>query len=223
VSRIYRTGSLEVAALVDVDLDIHSGEYVAVMGPSGSGKSTLLHIIGCLDRPSRGTYLLRGRMVADLGDDELARLRNRELGFVFQNFNLLPRMTALRNVEQPLLYRAMRPGERRRRAVEALERVGLGPRLTHRPNELSWGECQRVAIARAMVNRPSVLLADEPTGNLDGRTGREILGLFRRLNREGVTVVLVTHSPEVADEASRVVMLRDGRLVGERVSGGVKG
>jgi len=216
VSRVHRTGSVEVAALQGVDLDVEAGEFVAIVGPSGSGKSTLLHILGCLDRPTAGQYLLKGRPVDGLSDDELAVVRNRELGFVFQSFNLLPRMSALRNVEQPLIYARVPAAERRRRAAEALERVGLGHRLHHRPNELSGGERQRVAVARALVNNPSVLLADEPTGNLDTRTGRDILALFRQLNEAGVTVILITHDMEVAAEARRIVEIRDGRIVGER-------
>lgn len=216
ITRVYSTGSVEVTALQDVDLDVPAGDFLAIVGPSGSGKSTLLHILGCLDRPTRGQYLLNGRPVDGLSDDELARLRNRELGFVFQSFNLLPRMTAQRNVEQPLIYARVPAAERRRRASQALERVGLGHRLHHRPNELSGGERQRVAVARALVNNPSVLLADEPTGNLDTRTGRDILALFHELNQAGVTIVLITHDLEVAGEARRIVEIRDGRIVGRR-------
>lgn len=219
VGRIYRSGALEVEALRDVNLAVERGEYAAIMGPSGSGKSTLLQILGCLDRPTSGTYFLNGRPVSGLSDDELAGVRNRELGFVFQTFNLLPRMTALRNVEQPMIYGGVSPAERRRRALLALERVGLADRAHHRPNELSGGQRQRVAIARALVNRPAVILADEPTGNLDTRTGREILALFEGLNAGGTTVILVTHDAEVAAHARRVIVIRDGRVVEDRREG----
>ncbi len=223
VGKVYRSGAVAVEALRGVSLTVRRGEFVAVMGPSGSGKSTLLHILGCLDRPTTGTYLLNGRPVTDLSDDELAAVRNRELGFVFQSFNLLPRMTALGNVEQPLIYAGVPPAERRRRALEALARVGLAERARHRPAELSGGERQRVAIARALVNHPAVILADEPTGNLDSRRGAEIVALFGRLNAEGATIVLVTHDPEVAASARRVIVIRDGRVVEDRPAAGEAG
>ena len=191
---------------------IESGEYVAIMGPSGSGKSTLMNLIGCLDTPSEGSYLLNGHQVRELDDDELARIRNEEIGFVFQTFNLLPRATALHNVELPLVYAGVPRGVRRSRALEALGRVGLADRVTHRPNELSGGQRQRVAIARALVNAPAILLADEPTGNLDSRTGQEIMALFKRLHEGGNTIVLITHESEVAGYAHRVIHLSDGQV-----------
>lgn len=215
VTRIYGEGEAAVAALRGIHLTIHAGEYVAIMGPSGSGKSTLLHILGCLDRPTEGRYWLDRELVNDKDDDQLAVIRNRKLGFVFQSFNLLPRMTALRNVEQPLIYAGVPPAERQERSIAALTRVGLGHRIHHRPNQLSGGEMQRVAIARALVTRPAVLLADEPTGNLDSRSGAEILKLFRELHSEGVTICLITHDAAVAQEAQRVVYIRDGQIVDE--------
>jgi putative ABC transport system ATP-binding protein len=218
VERVYRAGATEVRALQGVDLAIFPGEMVAIMGPSGSGKSTLLHIMGLLDRPTSGRYLLEGVEVSTLDDDARSRLRNRKIGFVFQAYNLLPRATAVENVELPLLYAGVVRG-RRRRAIEALERVGLGHRLHHRPTQLSGGEQQRVAIARAVVNNPSLILADEPTGNLDTKTGQEIMALFRHLQGQGITVVLVTHEEDVARWADRIVMIRDGRIVGERRDG----
>ncbi len=218
--KIYRVGMEEVRALDGVDLDIDAGEYVAVMGASGSGKSTLMNLIGCLDTPTSGSYVLNGQQVSGLDDVELARIRNREIGFVFQTFNLLPRSTALANVELPLVYSRVARTERRERAREALERVGLANRMTHVPNELSGGQRQRVAIARALVNRPSILLADEPTGNLDSRTSQEIMQLFRELNAAGNTIVLVTHEQEVAAHARRNVVLRDGRVIEDRVVAG---
>ncbi|GBD10509.1 putative ABC transporter ATP-binding protein YknY [bacterium HR23] len=218
IERVYRMGSVAVHALRGVDLAIYPGEMVAIMGPSGSGKSTLMHIMGLLDRPTAGRYLLEGQEVHRLGDSALARLRNRKIGFVFQAYNLLPRATALENVELPLMYAGVVRG-RRQRAMDALERVGLGHRLRHRSNQLSGGEQQRVAIARALVNNPSLILADEPTGNLDTKTSQEIMALFRQLQREGMTVVLVTHEPDIARWAERVVVMRDGRIIEERRDG----
>ncbi|MBT9259034.1 MAG: ABC transporter ATP-binding protein [Clostridiales bacterium] len=215
IRRVYKMGPTQVEALKGIDLEIGEGEYVAIMGPSGSGKSTLLHLVGCLDRPTSGRYFLAGQEVSTLTDDELAHIRNQKLGFVFQSFHLLPRMSALRNVEQPLIYARVPAGERRRRAAEALERVHLGHRLHHKPNELSGGERQRVAIARALVNGPALLLADEPTGNLDTATGEEILALFDELHRKGTTILLITHDPEVARRAQRVLRIRDGAFVQE--------
>jgi putative ABC transport system ATP-binding protein len=210
--KTYTMGAEQVHALRGVSLAIERGEYVAIMGPSGSGKSTLMNVIGCLDTPTRGTYLLNGRRVSDMNDNELARIRNREIGFVFQTFNLLPRASALDNVALPLVYGGVSRPERETRAKAALEMVDLLPRLAHRPNELSGGQRQRVAIARALVNRPSLLLADEPTGNLDSKTGAEIMALFARLHETGNTMVVVTHEADVAAFAPRVIHLRDGQV-----------
>ena len=216
VSKIYRMGDVEVPALDHVSLGIEPGEFVAVMGSSGSGKSTLMNIMGCLDRPSAGRYLLRGREVSLLSPAELASVRNRFIGFVFQHFNLLPRTSAIENVELPLLYADVRTAERQRRAREALEQVGLGNRIQYLPAQLSGGQQQRVAIARAIANRPQLLLADEPTGNLDSRTSIEVMALFQRLGTTGLTTVLVTHEPDVARFASRVITFRDGRIASDK-------
>jgi putative ABC transport system ATP-binding protein len=212
LEREYDMGGEIVHALRGVDLTIRKNEFVAVMGSSGSGKSTLMNLIGCLDSPTRGEYWLNGHRVSELEDDELARIRNREIGFVFQTFNLLPRATALHNVELPLVYAGAGARERRDLALEALKRVGLADRVQHKPNELSGGQRQRVAIARALVNRPSILLADEPTGNLDSTTSQEIMGLFQALHNEGQTIVLVTHEVDIAAHALRQIHLRDGRV-----------
>jgi putative ABC transport system ATP-binding protein len=210
--KTYVMGSEEIHALRGVTIQIERGEYVAIMGPSGSGKSTLMNLIGCLDTPSKGTYLLNGKRVSDMNDNELARIRNEEIGFVFQTFNLLPRATALHNVELPLVYAGVGAKDRQVRARAALEMVELTSRMTHRPNELSGGQRQRVAIARALVNNPSILLADEPTGNLDSKTGAEIMALFKRLHQAGNTIVLVTHEADVAAFAHRSIHLRDGQV-----------
>ena len=212
LTREYDMGGEVVRALRGVDVTIRRNEFVAIMGPSGSGKSTLMNVIGCLDSPTSGEYWLNGHRVSELGDNELARIRNKEIGFVFQTFNLLPRATALHNVELPLVYGGVGAKDRRDRAEEALRRVGLADRVTHRPNELSGGQRQRVAIARALVNRPSILLADEPTGNLDSATSTEIMALFEELFREGQTIVLVTHEHDIAAHAARQVHLKDGRV-----------
>ena len=216
--RVYQVGEIEVRALDGVDLDIAANEYVAIMGPSGSGKSTLMNILGCLDTPSAGSYRLKDKEISERTDDELAQIRNQEIGFVFQTFNLLARADALHNVELPLVYAGMRHEERRKRAKESLELVGLGDRMKHKPNELSGGQRQRVAIARALVNRPSIILADEPTGNLDSKTGEEIMAAFEAIWRQGNTVILVTHEPDVAEHARRIVRMRDGRIESDLVN-----
>ncbi|HUG27153.1 MAG TPA: ABC transporter ATP-binding protein [Gemmatimonadales bacterium] len=213
--REYLMGTERVLALRGVSVEIRRNEYVAIMGPSGSGKSTLMNLIGCLDTPTGGEYWLNGQEVSRMSDDALARVRNREIGFVFQTFNLLPRATALQNVELPLVYAGLTSRDRHARATQALERVGLGDRMTHRPNELSGGQRQRVAIARALVNEPSILLADEPTGNLDSVTSEEIMRVFGDLHAQGQTVVLVTHEPDIAAHADRVLMLRDGLVASD--------
>ncbi len=210
--RTYQMGAEEIHALRGVSFVIEKGEYVAVMGPSGSGKSTLMNLIGCLDTPSRGTYVLRGKVVSEMNDDELAQIRNREIGFVFQTFNLLPRASALHNVELPLVYAGMPKEARLERARHSLEMVDLADRVHHKPNELSGGQRQRVAIARALVMQPSILLADEPTGNLDSATGEEIMRLFDRLHRDGHTIILVTHERDIADHARRTITIRDGKV-----------
>jgi putative ABC transport system ATP-binding protein len=212
ITKEYVMGEAVIQALKGIDLTIHRNEYLAVMGPSGSGKSTLMNMLGCLDTPTAGRYEFNGKDVASMEDDELAEIRNREIGFVFQTFNLLPRSTALQNVELPLIYGGVAPEERRLRAAEALAAVGLMERVYHKPNELSGGQRQRVAIARALVNRPSIILADEPTGNLDSHTGEEIMALFESLYASGNTVVLVTHEEHIAEHARRVVRLRDGMI-----------
>ena len=210
--RTYQMGSEEIHALRGVSFEIQPGEYVAVMGPSGSGKSTLMNLIGCLDTPSKGRYVLRGKVVSEMNDDELAAIRNREIGFVFQTFNLLPRATALHNVELPLVYAGIPKEKRIEQAKRAIEMVDLTERMTHKPNELSGGQRQRVAIARALVMNPSILLADEPTGNLDSQTGEEIMKLFERLHEQGHTIILVTHERDIAEHAHRTIHIRDGKI-----------
>jgi putative ABC transport system ATP-binding protein len=217
ISRLYQMGAETIHALRDVSLEIERGEYVAIMGPSGSGKSTLMNLIGCLDSPSSGKYELNGTDVSEMDDNALAEVRNREIGFVFQTFNLLPRSHALHNVELPLIYASMEVTERRERAREALAQVGLADRMHHRPNELSGGQRQRVAVARALVNQPSILLADEPTGNLDSKTGFEIMALFEELSRKGHTIILVTHEEEIALHARRIIRIRDGLVAADEV------
>jgi putative ABC transport system ATP-binding protein len=210
--KTYVMGDQEIHAVSGVDIEIKRGEYVAIMGPSGSGKSTLMNLIGCLDTPTRGQYYISGRLVSEMNDDELARIRNKEIGFVFQTFNLLPRATSLHNVELPLIYSGMPAETRLAKAKAALEQVDLTPRMYHKPNELSGGQRQRVAVARALVNNPAILLADEPTGNLDTATGNEIMGLFERLHTQGNTIVLVTHEHDIALHAHRVIHIRDGKV-----------
>jgi putative ABC transport system ATP-binding protein len=215
--KTYVMGDQTINAVAGVDLEIHRGEYVALMGPSGSGKSTLMNLIGCLDSPTKGEYFINGRLVSDMEDDELAQIRNKEIGFVFQTFNLLPRATALHNVELPLIYNGTGPAARIEKAKKALQQVDLEKRMLHKPNELSGGQRQRVAIARALVNSPSIILADEPTGNLDTATGNEIMALFERLYQEGNTIILVTHENDIALHAHRVVHIRDGRVEKDEV------
>jgi len=221
VKKIYDVGVQKILALAGVDLEIDTNEYVAIMGPSGSGKSTFMNILGCLDTPTAGKYFLKGQEVSGFDDDELARIRNKEIGFVFQTFNLLPRATALQNVELPLVYGGVPTKERRERAMEALRAVGLAERAVHRPNELSGGQRQRVAIARALINRPSIILADEPTGNLDSKTGEEIMSIFRKIHNDGNTIVIVTHEEYIAEHTQRIVRLRDGKIESdERIAAG---
>jgi putative ABC transport system ATP-binding protein len=215
LTKVYEMGSEKVHALSGVDVEIRKGEYVAIMGPSGSGKSTLMNLIGCLDSPTAGKYWLAGRLVSDLDDDELAYIRNKEIGFVFQTFNLLPRATALHNVELPLIYNGTPAEERIEKAKKALERVDLMDRMTHKPNELSGGQRQRVAIARALVNSPSIVLGDEPTGNLDSKTGEEIMALFENLHKQGNTIILVTHENDIAQHAHRIIYIRDGKIASD--------
>lgn len=218
LTRSYQMGEEEVHALSGISLEIEKGDYVAIMGPSGSGKSTLMNLLGCLDSPTSGEYWLNGQAVGSLSDDELAHVRNKEVGFVFQTFHLLPRYTALENVQLPLVYSSVSPEERHQRALQALKEVDLTDRMTHRPNELSGGQRQRVAVARALINRPSILLADEPTGNLDSNTGKDILALFDKLHKNGNTIILVTHDAEVAAHARRIIRLRDGRIEDDRIN-----
>ncbi len=222
LTKNYAIGESEIPALQDIDLRIEKNEYVAIMGPSGSGKSTLMNILGCLDTPSSGHYYFNGMDVSSLDDDALSRMRNKEIGFIFQNFNLLPRLNSLQNVELPLIYAGTPGHERRERALKALERVGLSDRIDHKPSELSGGQRQRVAIARALVTNPGILLADEPTGALDSRTGEDIMRLFHDLHQEGNTIILITHEQEIADYANRNIYIKDGMIHSDRLNGNKK-
>ncbi len=219
LKKVYKLGEIEVEALRNVNLHIKGGEFTSVMGPSGSGKSTLMNILGCLDRPTSGYYYLDQIRVDQMSSDELAEIRNKKIGFVFQSFNLLSRSSALKNVELPMLYAGTKPNERRERAIEALGKVGLSDRMYHKPNELSGGQRQRVAIARSLVNNPAIVLADEPTGNLDSKSGIEIMGIFQRLNEEGTTVILVTHESDIAAMAKRVIHFKDGEMADDHETG----
>ncbi len=216
LNKVYKTGSVEVHALKNVSLEIKHGEFIAIMGHSGSGKSTLMNILGCLDRPTSGEYLLEGIDIKDQSQDELSLIRNKKIGFVFQAFNLIPRINVLKNVELPMIYAKTKVSQRRKRAVELLEKVGLGERTEHLPNELSGGQKQRVAIARALANNPPIILADEPTGNLDTQSSEEIMEIFKELNREGSSVILVTHEPDIAEYADRVILFKDGCIIEDR-------
>ena len=218
LAKIYTMGTMEVKALKSVTLDIHKNEYVALMGPSGSGKSTLMNLLGCLDTPTLGTYILNGNNVSEMDDDELAEIRNKQIGFVFQTFNLLPRLSALENVALPLIYGGYNKSQREDMAEDALEKVGLGDRMDHKPNELSGGQRQRVAIARALVNNPAIILADEPTGNLDTKTSIEIMAILEKLHDLGNTIILVTHEPDIAEHAGRIIRLRDGLVESDEVN-----
>lgn len=213
LNKIYRNNKLVLQALFDIDLKVEKGEFVSIMGASGSGKTTFLHILGCLDHATSGTYILDGVNVSEMKDTDYAKIRNQKIGFVFQAFNLLPKLTILENVELPMMYAGIKPRERRERALDALIKVGLGNRIKHTPNEISGGQKQRVAIARALVNNPSILLADEPTGNLDSKSSKEIMNIFRSLNDEGVTIVMVTHEPDIAQYTKRKVVFRDGIII----------
>ncbi len=214
--KVYKNGSIEVEALKNINVEINKGEFVAIMGPSGSGKSTFMNILGCLDRATSGLYILDDKKIEDLADNVLAEVRNQKIGFVFQSFNLLPRITALKNVELPMIYAKVSAKDRREKAMHALERVGLTDRVHHRPNELSGGQRQRVAIARALVNNPAIILADEPTGNLDSKSGYEVMEIFKALNKEGATIILVTHEPEIASQTKRIISFRDGEVIDDR-------
>ncbi|MEF9960322.1 MAG: ABC transporter ATP-binding protein [Niameybacter sp.] len=216
MNKVYKNGHLELQALFDVDFKVKPGEFVSIMGPSGSGKTTFLSILGCLDQATEGGYILDGVNVSELQDKDFSKLRNQKIGFVFQAFNLLPKLTILENVEVPLMYGGVKPKERRERAFEALDRVGLGDRIKHKPNEISGGQKQRVAIARALVNRPSILFADEPTGNLDSKSSLEIMRIFQQLNDEGATIVMVTHEPEIAAYTKRTVVFKDGKIIQDK-------
>lgn len=222
LNKIYKTGAVEVHALKDVNLDINYGEFIAIMGHSGSGKSTLMNILGCLDRPTSGKYLLDGIEIDKQSADELSLIRNKKIGFVFQAFNLIPRTNILRNVELPMIYAKIKSGRRREKALELLEKVGLGDRIAHLPNELSGGQKQRVAIARALANNPPIILADEPTGNLDTKSSEEIMNIFKTLNKEGNSIILVTHEPDIADNADRVIVFKDGSIIEDRRKEGVE-